>query len=68
VTDQESEFVERANCISCGATDLSELSSGYLSEELSRGFIENDPWGESPLPHVEFARWEFVRCESCSRR
>ena len=31
-----------------------------------RDFIENDPWGESPLPYIAEERWSFVRCSSCS--
>lgn len=63
----QAEFVERARCIACASPDLSELSRGRFSDQPLRAFIEADPWGESPLPHLEQAEWVLVRCRHCEQ-
>jgi hypothetical protein len=42
------------------------LSSGSFDDEPLHGFIARDPWGESPLPFLRGARWEYVECADCS--
>lgn len=66
--NEKARFVERANCISCGSTSLVHLASGKFKNDPLRSFIENDPWGESPLPYVADDQWIFVRCGDCSTR
>lgn len=61
-------FVERENCIACGSANLIQVASGRFSEDPLRSFIENDPWGESPLPYVADSQWLFVRCSDCNTR
>lgn len=66
--DQErAEFVERAMCINCGSPRLHTLSGGLFSEDPLRGFIENDPWGVSPMPYIAHQRWCLVRCGDCAQ-
>lgn len=61
-------FVDRSNCIACGSINLVQLSSGLFRDDPLHSFIENDPWGESPLPYVNSEQWIFVRCDDCSTR
>jgi 2-polyprenyl-3-methyl-5-hydroxy-6-metoxy-1,4-benzoquinol methylase len=61
-------FADRNNCIACGSINLIQVSSGLFSDNPLHGFIENDPWGESPLPYVNDEQWIFVRCNNCSTR
>ncbi len=49
----QAEFIERTSCINCGSRRAAELSSGFFNDEPLRTFIENDPWGESPLPYIK---------------
>lgn len=65
---EKAHFAERKNCIACGSTNLVQVASGLFKEDPLRGFIENDPWGESPLPYVNDEQWIFVRCDDCSTR
>lgn len=65
---EKAEFVERANCIACGSANLVQVASGRFNDDPMRSFIENDPWGESPLPYVADDQWIFVRCGDCSTR
>mgnify|MGYP000984444026 CR=1 FL=1 len=64
---EQAEFTDRAACINCGSSQLERLSSGLFGGEPLRGFIDNDPWGVSPLPHVSQQRWNFVRCAACAQ-
>ena len=48
-------------------TRLETLSEGVIGEEPLRSFIENDPWGVSPLPYIAHQRWVFVRCADCAQ-
>jgi SAM-dependent methyltransferase len=64
---EQARFVERAVCINCGSSCLDKLSIGHFGEEPVRGFLENDPWGVSPLPYIERDRWELVRCADCTQ-
>jgi 2-polyprenyl-3-methyl-5-hydroxy-6-metoxy-1,4-benzoquinol methylase len=61
------EFVERTSCINCSSDQLTELSRGCFSEQPLLGFIESDPWGESPLPYLDNAEWILVRCAGCNQ-
>src|SRR5437868_600202 len=42
-------LADRSHCISCGSPRLESLSRGRYGDEPLRGYIERDPWGESPL-------------------
>jgi 2-polyprenyl-3-methyl-5-hydroxy-6-metoxy-1,4-benzoquinol methylase len=61
-------FMERAECISCGSRLLEVLSTGRFGEDPVYAFMSRDLWGESPLPTIGEARWEFVRCRECDQR
>ena len=67
MNSQQAEFVIRNKCINCGSKHLNVLSSGSFNEEPIRTFIEDDPWGESPLPYLENERWVYVQCNECSQ-
>lgn len=62
------EFVERKRCPGCGGEELVEVARGSFDASPLRELIENDPWGESPMPHLREADWRFVRCTSCDLR
>ncbi|MEN9848113.1 MAG: hypothetical protein RL368_853 [Pseudomonadota bacterium] len=64
----QAEFIQRIHCINCGSTELTELSHGLFTEHPLKEFINNDPWGENPLPHLEGQSWHFVECQSCHQR
>jgi SAM-dependent methyltransferase len=64
---ETAEFVVRANCINCGSTQLTELSSGRIGDDPLRSYLESDPWGESPMPYIENAEWVYVRCDDCAQ-
>lgn len=66
--NEKARFVERANCITCGSVNLVQIASGRFGEDPLRSLIENDPWGESPLPYIADEQWIFVRCDDCSTR
>ena len=61
-------FVERFACIACGGGHLETLANGRFADEPLRSFIEDDPWGECPLPYIEHEPWEFVRCQACEQK
>jgi len=67
MTVQRAEFTERTKCINCGSDKLSELSRGSFGQDPVRTYIQNDPWGESPLPYIENDSWIFLRCDVCSQ-
>ncbi len=58
-------FIERKACLSCGGSSLQELSSGKLDAGVVGRFIDEDPWGESPLPHIQGQNWSLVACSDC---
>jgi hypothetical protein len=60
-------FKARERCIACGSRDLAVLDSGRFSEDPLRAFIDEDPWGESPLPYLGDHGWEYVRCIGCGQ-
>ena len=64
----EAGFDVRNSCITCGSGVLKELSSGRYSEDPLRRFIDNDPHGENPSPHLRNATWSFVQCEICDQK
>jgi SAM-dependent methyltransferase len=66
MTSAKARFVERRRCLCCGSEELEEIAGGLFSDSPLREFIENDPWGESPLPYIAEERWSFVRCSACS--
>lgn len=66
--NEKARFVERANCITCGSTNLVQMASGRFNDDPLRSFIANDPWGESPLPYVADDQWAFVGCGDCLTR
>lgn len=61
------QFVERSHCIACGSTKLVTLDHGFFDSEPLRGFLEQDPWGDSPVPFLKGCRWEYVKCADCSQ-
>lgn len=62
----KAEFIERRQCLSCGSKELEEIAGGRFGDSPVRDLIENDAWGESPLPYISDSRWSFVRCAECS--
>ena len=64
----QAQFVTRDTCINCGGARLETLSSGRFTDEPLLGFLRNDPHGEDPLPHLQEARWTFVRCSDCGQK
>jgi 2-polyprenyl-3-methyl-5-hydroxy-6-metoxy-1,4-benzoquinol methylase len=44
------------------------VSSGGFDDEPLRGFIDADPWGESPVPYLRGRRWNLVDCADCGTR
>jgi 2-polyprenyl-3-methyl-5-hydroxy-6-metoxy-1,4-benzoquinol methylase len=67
MTVQFAEFLERANCINCASTHFTDLSTGRIGDEPLRSFLQNDPWGENPLPYIENAEWAYARCNDCQQ-
>ncbi|MFK5970182.1 MAG: class I SAM-dependent methyltransferase [Candidatus Marithrix sp.] len=67
MSKKEAEFIDRNCCINCGSNKLVKLSSGLFGNDPLRGLIENDPWGESPIPYIENKKWLFARCEDCNQ-
>ncbi len=65
-TTETANFTVRTACISCGGTDLVELSSGRFDEGVVQRFIEEDPWGEHPAQFLQEQQWSFVVCKDCS--
>ena len=61
-------FISRDACISCGSADLHEIAGGAFGENPLRSFIENDPWGENPMPVLQSERWSLVECGRCAQR
>lgn len=61
------EFAERLHCINCASPRLVELSRGKFADQPLSAFIEADPWGESPVPHLKNAEWILVRCTDCEQ-
>jgi 2-polyprenyl-3-methyl-5-hydroxy-6-metoxy-1,4-benzoquinol methylase len=67
LTHRQAEFIERTHCINCNSTRLSEISRGRFMERPLVDFMEADPWGESPLPHLQKADWVLTRCLGCQQ-
>ncbi|MCK5425761.1 MAG: class I SAM-dependent methyltransferase [Emcibacter sp.] len=63
----EAEFTDRNVCINCGSGKLKELAGGLFGDAPLRNFIENDPWGESPISYVANKIWSYVQCEHCKQ-
>jgi 2-polyprenyl-3-methyl-5-hydroxy-6-metoxy-1,4-benzoquinol methylase len=61
------EFLERTHCINCASANLVDLSRGRFSDQPLLGFIEADPWGESPVPYLKNAEWILARCIDCNQ-
>ena len=59
------EFVKRQRCPGCGAEELTEIASGRFDASPLRELIENDPWGESPMPYLREAEWRLMACADC---
>ena len=70
VTNSQSDraqFVVRDKCIACHSPDCITLDRGSFSTGLVRQFLDEDPWGVSPVPSLDDANWEFVKCGSCGQ-
>ncbi|MDO8412259.1 MAG: class I SAM-dependent methyltransferase [Gallionellaceae bacterium] len=65
---EKAQFVERASCITCGSANIIQIASGRFNDDPLRSFIENDPWGESPIPYIADGHWVFVGCGDCTTR
>ncbi len=59
-------FDSRDRCIACNSRSLAKKAGGGFWDEPLRSLIAADPWSVSPLPYLEDAQWEFVRC-SCGQ-
>jgi len=64
---EQAQFIDRAQCISCGCAALDELSSGGFGEEPLHGILASQAWGESPLPFIAHEHWRYVRCSACAQ-
>lgn len=62
------QFDTRTTCITCGSTRFNTLSEGRFTDNPLFGFLENDPFGEDPLPYLQDASWCFVQCEDCGQK
>jgi 2-polyprenyl-3-methyl-5-hydroxy-6-metoxy-1,4-benzoquinol methylase len=63
----QAQFSERRRCINCGSAHLIELSRGKFTDQPLIGFIEADPWGESPIPYLQNAEWILNQCSGCEQ-
>lgn len=61
-------FQTRERCVSCASPQSIELSSGRFGEQPARGYIESDPWGEDPMPHLENEKWALQQCADCGQK
>jgi SAM-dependent methyltransferase len=68
VANGKAEFVERQRCPGCGVKELVEVASGRFGDSPLRELIDNDPWGESPMPYIFESEWRFMGCAECSLR
>jgi len=66
-TVERARFVAREHCIACRGVDLEVLDSGRYCDEPVRGYLDRDPWGVSPLPHLADGEWAYVRCRGCGQ-
>ncbi len=64
---ESAQFVERAACIACGSSSLTQLSSGLFDDKPLYDFLLADPWGENPIPFLLGNRWSFVQCSDCNQ-
>ncbi len=62
------EFYARTRCITCTSPDLDVVAQGSFDDTPLREFLENDPWGESPLPALAGAIWSLAECRRCGMR
>lgn len=62
---QTATFFERSACIGCGSMALEELSAGPFDHGPVRRFLDEDPWGENPVPFLRGQRWSYVSCQEC---
>jgi len=62
------EFMSRDACVGCDSPSLRDVASGGFDDEPLRGFIEADPWGESPAPYLRGKRWTLAECTHCGTR
>jgi SAM-dependent methyltransferase len=63
----EAKFIDRDHCINCGSLSLSQVSGGLFGDSPLRELIENDPWGECPMPFIENKNWSYVECNDCNQ-
>ncbi len=64
---EDAQFIERTECISCGSSSLTELSTGLYNEDPLHEYLSADPWGENPIPFLLNSRWSFVQCNNCNQ-
>jgi 2-polyprenyl-3-methyl-5-hydroxy-6-metoxy-1,4-benzoquinol methylase len=65
LSQPQAEFIERTTCINCNSSQLAEISRGRYRDQPLVGFLEADPWGESPMPYLQSAEWILVGCSNC---
>ncbi|MGY3545268.1 class I SAM-dependent methyltransferase [Bradyrhizobium sp. USDA 4469] len=64
---EQSQFIERNQCVNCSPENVSELSTGHYSDKPLVDFRSADPWGGDPLPHLQTATWSLVCCNECTQ-
>lgn len=62
------QFRTRSQCITCTSPDLKIVAYGSYDDAPLRDFLENDPWGESPLSSLAGATWSLMECRQCGTR
>jgi SAM-dependent methyltransferase len=61
----KAKFISRSECIGCRSPNFKALSSGAFDTAPLRDFLENDPWGENPMPYLSGEQWCYVKCDAC---
>jgi SAM-dependent methyltransferase len=64
---RQARFIDRRACINCRSESLVEVSGGRYVDQPLLSYLEGDPWGQSPLPFLQEARWSLVRCNVCAQ-
>lgn len=63
----QARFIDRRACINCRSESLAEVAGGRYVDQPLLSYLESDPWGQSPIPYLQDARWSFVRCNACTQ-
>lgn len=65
---QQAQFRSRADCITCGGSNLKTLSTGRFFDEPLKSIMAGENFGEDPMPHLQEAAWTFVQCQDCDQK